>query len=87
MFGWILMILPIGISVAGFCIPKKTLLRCLDKYSSKPVANIEYAHDAEGEQRGDDVVGQNGYGQRAIDGELELQANIKLGKMVMLSEG
>lgn len=49
MFGWLLMILPIGISMAGICIPKKSLLRCLEKYSSKPVANIEYAHDAEGE--------------------------------------
>jgi len=49
------MALPIGISLAGLCIKKKSILCCVDKYSSKPVANIEYAHDAEGEKRNDNL--------------------------------
>ena len=64
------------IALAGFCVSKKQLLCCLYKYSSKPVANIEYAHDAEGEKD----LGSNG--DRALDGEIEMRANMKLNKMI-----
>ena len=50
-FGWCLMISPIALALAGFCIKKDKLLFCFKKYSNSGVSTIEYAHDAEGESK------------------------------------
>ena len=44
---WMLMLAPILLSLAGFCIPKRRLLCCLEKYSNKGVANIEYVSEVD----------------------------------------
>lgn len=49
-FGWVLMLAPIVISLVGFCASKKNILCCCHKYARKPVAQIEYKHDRESEQ-------------------------------------
>lgn len=48
-FGWVLMLAPIVLSLLGFCFTKKRIFCCCDKYASKPVSQIEYAHDMESE--------------------------------------
>ena len=50
-FGWCLMMTPIAIALAGFCITKDKLLCCCKKYANTGVSAIEYAHDAEGEKK------------------------------------
>ena len=49
-FGWLLMLFPITVACLGFCLPKSKVLRCLDRYASKPVAEIQYAHDVAGDK-------------------------------------
>ena len=46
-FGWLLMLTPILLALAGLCIPKRRLLCCLEKYANKGIKNIEYAENTE----------------------------------------
>ena len=51
-FGWTLMLAPIVISLVGFCVSKKRVFCCCNKYASKlPAHIIEYVHDSESDQK------------------------------------
>lgn len=45
MVGWLLMLVPIVMAMAGLCVTKKNLFCCCNKYANKAEI-IEYAHDA-----------------------------------------
>lgn len=81
-FGWMLMLAPLVIALVGIFVPKSRVLCCLEKYSNKGVANIEYAEnqeDCEVERKDRREVRM---GEKVQDGELELQTNIKLTRMI-----
>lgn len=46
-FGWMLMLTPLLLALGGMFVPKSRVLCCLEKYSNKGVANIEYAENNE----------------------------------------
>ena len=46
LFGWMLMLFPIALALAGFCVEKQMFLCCLNKFSAKQYV-IEYAIEEE----------------------------------------
>ena len=84
MCGWMLMLFPILLSLFALCIPKKRGLFCLHKYSNKGVAQIEYtSNDNETDENNPrQEPNKIDEGERVCDGEIELQTNFKLTKII-----